>query len=466
VFLRRTFLKNRLFFILLGGIIFERRFLCSRRATHFNTFFRRPIMNQTIVHKKVEKFIILTCLLLLFQTSYVKAAEDITGQWEMKMEFGGRESFATMTISKEADGSFAGRWGSNELSNVKFENGKLTFVRIIRFGDQEFSMDYVGTLKEGKITGQMSSDRGEFAVNGSRKKPKCPALGQWQLKYSVGDREMTGKLTISGKADGTMAGKWDAARGEHVISNVKFQNGKLSFTRNSKYENFEFETNFEGTVKGHDLAGVFKSERGEIQATGERIGTPLIGKWELTTTSERGTRTRMLTIFSDMTGRYESFGGEIPIKDLKLEGDQVTFIVEMGFGDRAFKMNFKGKLDGKNLTGQLVSERGTTEVVGEMLKEVSPVVGTWEFTRETDRGTRTSRLKINEDMTATYTVRDNELAVQDLKVDGNQVSFKVTMTFGDREFTMEFKGKVDGKTLVLERTTSRGTREMTGKKID
>ncbi len=423
-------------------------------------------MNQTLVHKRVGKFIILTCLLLLFQTSYLWAAEDITGQWEMKMEFGGRESFATMTILKKADGSLTGKWGSGELTDVKFEDGKLTFARIITFGDSEVILEYVGTLREGKITGQMSSDRGEFAVNGSRKKPRCPALGQWDMKYSVGDREMTGKVTISQEPDGKLAGKWDAARGEHVISNVKFQDGKLSFTRNSKYENFEFETNFEGTVKGHDLAGVFKSDRGEIQAAGERIGAPLIGKWDLTTTSERGTRTRMLTIFSDMTGRYESFGGEIPIKDLKLEGDQVTFIIEMGFGDRTFKMDFKGKLDGKSLTGQLVSERGATEVAGKMLKTVSPVVGTWEFTRETSRGTRTSTLKIKEDMTATYTYRDNEVAVQDLKVDGNQVSFKVTMTYGDREYTMEFKGKVDGKTLVGERTTSRGTREMAGRKID
>jgi hypothetical protein len=423
-------------------------------------------MNQTIVHKKVGKFIILACLLLFLQTSYLSAAENIIGEWEMKMEFGGRESFATMTISKKADGSLTGKWGSNELTNVKFEDGKLTFTRIVTFGDSEFIMNYEGTLKDGKITGEMSSDRGEFAVNGSRKKPKCPALGQWNMKFNIGDRETTGKLTISGEPEGAMSGKWDAEYGEHTISNVKFEDGKLSYTRKSKVRDFEFETNFEGTIKGHKLDGVFKSRRGEIPATGERIGAPLIGNWELTTTSERGTRTRMLTIFSDMTGRYESFGGEIPIKDLKLEGNQVTFVIEMGFGDRTFKMDFKGKLDGKSLTGQLVSERGTTEVAGKMLKEVSPVVGTWEFTSETSRGTRTSTLKIKEDMTATYMVRDNELAVQDLKVDGNQISFKVIMRYGDNEVPMEFKGKLQGKTLVLERTTSRGAREMTGKKID
>lgn len=423
-------------------------------------------MNQMLVNKRIGKSIILTCLLLLLQTSFVWAAEDITGEWEMKMEFGGRESFATMTISKNADGSLTGKWGSGELTNVKFENGKLTFTRMLSFGDQEFIMEYAGTLKDGKITGIMSSDRGEFAANGARKKPKCPALGLWDMKFNVGDREITGRLTISEKPDGTLAGKWDAESGEHAVSNVKFEDGKLTYTRKSKFGEREWESNFEGAIQGNKLAGTFKSERGELPATGERVGTALVGKWELTTTSERGTRTRMLTIYGDMTGRYESFGGEIPIKDLKLEGNEVTFVLEMGFGDQTFKMDFKGKLDGKSLTGQLVSERGTTEVAGKMLEAASPLVGTWEFSRETQRGTRTSTLKIKEDMTATYTVRDNEIAVTDLKVDGGQVSFKVIMRYGDSDVPMEFKGKLDGTTLKGEFITERGAREATGKKID
>ena len=423
-------------------------------------------MNQMLVQKRIGKSIIVTCILLLLQTSFALAAEDITGEWEMTMEFGGRESFATMTISKKADGTLTGKWGSSELTDVKFADGKLTFARIITFGDQEFTMEYEGTLKDGKITGTMSSDRGEFAVNGARKKPMCPALGQWDMKFNVGDREITGRLIISEKPDGTLAGKWDAESGEHEVSNVKFEGGKLTYTRKSKFGEREWESNFEGMAKGHNLAGAFKSERGELPATGERVGIPLIGKWELTTTSDRGTRTSMMMIYGDLTGRYEFFGGEIPMKDIKLEGNQVTFAIEMGFGDRTFRLDFKGKLDGKSLKGELVSERGTSEVVGKKAEAASPVVGTWEFTRETSRGTRTSTLKIKEDMTATYTVRDNELAVTDLKVDGNQISFKVMMRYGDNEVPMEFKGKVDGTTLVAERTTSRGTNKITGKKID
>ena len=254
----------------------------------------------------------------------------------------------------------------------------------------------------------------------------------------------------------------------------------------------EFETTYEGTVKGNDLTGAWKSDMGEIPAKGQRVGAPLIGKWDLTVTSERGTRSSLLTVDGDLTGTYESFGGEIPVKDLKLEGDQVTFRIEMSFGDQTFKQEFKGKVDAKALKGQIVSERGTSEVVGkkievtrvpgesdaaykarmareDALKRAAPsgLVGTWEMTTTSQDGTpRTNTLKINADMTGTYTGRNSETPIKDLKIDGNQVTFKYTRSFNDQEVTMEFKGKLEGTTLNGEFVSERGNRPVTGKKVN
>ena len=419
-----------------------------------------------MLHKTIGRTFVLICLMLFVQTSLVRAAEDITGQWELTVEFGGRQSFATLSISKKADGALAGKWGSSDLSDVKFQDGKLTFVRIIQFGDQEFIMDYAGTLKDGKITGAMSSDRGEFATNGARFKPKNAALGIWDISFNIGDRDVTGKLAISEKSDGALEGKWISERGNTAISNVKFKDGKLTFNRKSTFGDNTWESDFEGTIAGHNLTGVFKSQQGEMPAKGTRVGAALVGKWELTTVSEFGTNKSMMLVNGDMTGRYESFGSDLPMKNLKLEGDQLTFALEMGWGDQTVTLDFKGKLDGKNLTGQIAWDSGTGEVTGRKAEQASAVVGTWEFTRESSRGTRTSTLKIKPDMTGTYTVRDNEIAVTDLKADGNQVSFKVTMRYGENEVPMEFKGKVDGKTLKGEFVTQRGAREAIGKKID
>ena len=157
-----------------------------------------------------------------------------------------------------------------------------------------------------------------------------------------------------------------------------------------------------------------KSQRGEVAANGERQGADLIGAWELASETDQGPRTSRLTVFGDLTGRYGMFGGEIPIKEIKVDGQQVAFAVEMGFGNQTFNLEFKGKLDGKTLKGEVTTPRGNREVTGKKVEEESgqagpsPLVGAWEFTREGRQGnTVKTTLTIKPDMTGSYTFRDN-----------------------------------------------------------
>ncbi|MGD8501492.1 MAG: hypothetical protein PVJ86_12640 [Phycisphaerales bacterium] len=427
-------------------------------------------MNQTTLHKAIGIPVLVVWLLVsVVGPSQVLGAEGITGDWEITMDFNGWQAFAKLSISKAPDGTLAGKWGTSELSDVKFEDQKLTFVRTVTMQDREFTMTYAGTLKDGKLTGTISSDRGEFPANGARTKPKSPVVGDWDIKLTIRERDINCKLSISQKPDGTLEGEWTSEFGEHVVSDVKFKDGKLTFSRKSKFGDRELESTYEGTVEGHKLTGQIKSEMGELAANGQHVGAALIGKWELTTTSERGTRTRTLTVHGDMTGRYQIFGdteAAVKIKDLKLDDNQATFNIEMGSADQPFLIGFKGTLDGAALNGQFTSSRGDSTVVGKKMGTASALVGTWQITRESSRGTRTNTLKINADMTGTYTSRDNEIDITDLSIEGDQVTFKVTMRYGEREVPVEFKGKLDGTSLNGERTTSRGTSKFTGRKVD
>lgn len=393
------------------------------------------------------------------------SADDIAGDWEMKMDLNGRVSFASLSISKKPDGTLAGQWGSNELSEVKFAGAKLSFVRTLRFGDNEFKMNYEGSLKDGALTGELSSERGSFAANGARPRPKSPVLGRWALRYSIGDRDINATLAVWEGPAGALDAKWTSETGEHVVSNVKVQDGKLSLARKSKIGDREFETTYEATAQGNKILGTIKLGGEEIPAGGNRVGADLVGRWEMTTTTDQGARRGLLTIFGDLTGRYETFVGEVPFKDLKLEGNQVSFSVEAGFGDQTFNIDFKAKLDGKTLKGEVTSPRGTREVTGKKVEPALAIVGTWEITRESNQGTRTSTLKIKDDLTGTYTARDNTFPITDLRFEGDQLSFKVTVKYEDREVPMEFKGKVEGGTLKGQFISARGPREATGKKV-
>ena len=213
-------------------------------------------MSHATHHTNAGKVLVLMSLLAFTgPVSVLTAAEDIAGQWEMTMDFGGRPMFATLSIAKGSDGAFTGKWGSADLTNVKFDGQKLTFTRTLKFGDNEFTMTYAGTLKDGKITGAFSTDNGEFAANGARKKPIPPVLGQWDMQYRIGERDVTGRLAISQKPDGSLEGKWTSERGESTISNVKSPEGKLAFDRTSSYNGNEYKSSFAGVVQGDKLVG-------------------------------------------------------------------------------------------------------------------------------------------------------------------------------------------------------------------
>ena len=261
-------------------------------------------MAHTVCHMKLARHVLLGLFLLLAGgVPVVFAAEDITGTWQVTMDFNGNQMMATLTIAKKADGTLTGKWGSSDIANVKFEGDKLTFTRTIQFGGGEpFVQNFTGTLKDGKITGTMGNEQFSSNITAVRKKPMSPAVGQWDITYKPGNQEITARLIISQKSDGTLTGEWTKEPGQNVISNVKFQDGKLTLTRKTKADSAETESTFEGTVKGDELTGTLRSSTGTVQANGKRFGTALVGTWLLTSNAEQGPRTGTLTLTDNAPG--------------------------------------------------------------------------------------------------------------------------------------------------------------------
>jgi len=287
------------------------------------------------------------------------------GDWLVKVSFGERQMDSILSFSRDKEGNRTGQWlsfwGLSELKDVKFEEGKLSFTqeRQNREG-QTTTSKFTGTIKEGKLAGILSSDRGESKLEGKRS-PRIPrAVGSWEMKYKVGEREITGTLVIKAGKEGKLTAQWQSQRGEHEITDLQYERGTLTFKRKSKFGDREWESTFEGTVRRDTLTGVVKSERGEITAEGKLIGASVIGTWNLEVTSERGSRKQRLKVNPDMSGLY----GAIPIKKVNFEDDKVSFKIVLEFGERKFEMSFEGKLAESKLTGELTTSRGKQKVKG------------------------------------------------------------------------------------------------------
>jgi hypothetical protein len=101
-----------------------------------------------------------------------KGADVIAGEWQMSVNMPARENVEKLTITKNADGSLAGKWtgqrGESKISNMKFEGGKLTFIRTSEFGGQIRDSEFEGTVEGDAIKGAFKSDRGNRDANATR----------------------------------------------------------------------------------------------------------------------------------------------------------------------------------------------------------------------------------------------------------------------------------------------------------
>jgi hypothetical protein len=321
---------------------------------------------QTII-----KAVLCCALLVLVMASAQVSAQSsrsrrggLYGDWLVKMTIGERQWESILSFSRDREGNRTGQWislwGMNEMKDVKFEENQLSFVQVFRFGENESTSTFKGTIEEGKLSGTISSDRGETKLEGARRPRTSRAVGSWEMKFKIGEREISGTLVIKADKERNLSAQWKSQRGENAITDLKYERGKLSFKRTSKYGDRQWESTFEGNIRGDTITGAFKSERGEIAAEGKLKNAPLIGNWNLDIESEQGTRKQRLTVNSDMSGLYGSF----PIKKVNLEDDKVSFKIVMEFGERKFEISFEGKLADSKLTGELTTSRGTRKVKG------------------------------------------------------------------------------------------------------
>ncbi len=289
----------------------------------------------------------------------------IFGDWVVKTTFGERQFESILSFARGADGTWTGQWislwGVSDLNDVRFDDGTLTFTQVMAGRDgQTMTSRFTGKIEEGKLVGVLKGDRGETPMTGERRRRAGRAVGDWELKYTIGDRDVTAGLVIREDEDGELAAQWKSRFGESVISDLKYERGALTFKRISKFGDQEMESTFDGRLGQDGLSGTIKSERGEIAVTGALRGGELVGTWMLDMTSEQRNYKQRLVVNPDLTGLY----GAMPVKEITLQDGTAKFTITTEFGDQRFEMSFEGKIADGKLTGEMKTSFGATKVVG------------------------------------------------------------------------------------------------------
>lgn len=323
-------------------------------------------MNQSAPQKMVPLVALVVLMTPLLVVSAGSAKRGIQGDWQLQVDVDGQQMPSILSLARDADGELKGEWisffGISELRDIEYQGKQLSFAMTIPTGEGGTVTKFTGTIKKADLSGTFSNDRGEYQARGKRLARPPMAAGTWQAKLKMGEREFTSDLIVRADAQGKLSADWKSEYGQHEITNVQFQKGKLTFDRKSSIQDRQWESSFEGTVKGHALTGTIKSDRGDIALEATRLGAAAIGQWELDITSDSGTRKQLLRVFPDLSARF----GAIPIEKVSLSADDLAFKASVTYGDRTYDISFTGRITGRKLTGELTtSSMGTAQVTGQ-----------------------------------------------------------------------------------------------------
>jgi hypothetical protein len=181
------------------------------------------------------------------------------------------------------------------------------------------------------------------------------------------------------------------------------------------------------------------------------------GTWKWSLAGQNGeTILKLKQDGEKLAGTYTNQFGKAEITDGSLKEGDIAFKVKREFNGEPFVVKYSGKLSGDKITGKCEFElNGDTRALKWEAKRDSATAisasGNWNTALILGDGNRiegTLKLKQDDDKLTGATIRnENESEIQDGKISGDEITFKVIRDRDGRKVTAKYKGKITGDTV-------------------
>jgi hypothetical protein len=201
----------------------------------------------------------------------------------------------------------------------------------------------------------------------------------------------------------------------------------------------------------------------------------IVGDWKIKSSNTDGPpMDAMMTISKDqdgkLVGKWLAFFGPGDLKDVKFEGDKLTFTQTVRFRGAEMTSNFAGTLKEGKITGKISNAMGQFDMEGTLMRPKNTVAGKWEITtkRQDRETTSTMIIKADKDgkLSGIWSSQRGDSDVSDLSFKEDKLSFKRKITRQDQEMVINYELTVNGNTISGVTKTQRGESAVTGKRID
>ncbi len=281
-------------------------------------------------------------------------AEGAAGTWNVEIDTGDAILENQLVITADLKGKLVTDEGEVPLTNVKFEDGTLTFEAVVPYAGEELEIEFEGDVDGNELDGYIYTELGEVSLYGERA-VMLTIVGTWDIEIDTGDAILENQLVFTSDSAGTMVNE----EGEIKLSDVAFEDGELTFNMVVPYGGEELDVEFEGEIDGNELDGYVYTEIGEASVYGERrAASALIGKWNAETDTGDQVIESVLVFTSNTEGKQVYDQGEIPLRDVKFEDGELTFSLTVPYEGNELEIEFEGEVDGDEIDGYVYTEIG------------------------------------------------------------------------------------------------------------
>ena len=299
------------------------------------------------------------------------------------------------------------------------------------------------------------------------------------------------KLT---QEDGKLKGTFVGMDGTEVkAEDITAKDGELAFKVTLDFQGTELVAKFKFKQEGAGLKGSVDydlgGQSGTLDATGSRGGAAAAGKlhegtWNLEIQTDDGQTLKAAVKLNGeekLGGTFVGVDGtEVKLDEAAVKDGELAFKVTVDFQGSELVAKFKLKVaeDGSkgSVDYDLGGQTGTLDVIGKRpAAGDAKLAGTWNVEVVTDDGqTLKSSVKLETDgdkVSGVFVAPDGkEVKLEDTKLSGNDLQFKINVDFEGTALVATFKGKVDGDTVKgqvdYDLSGQTGTLDFTAKKAD
>lgn len=198
-------------------------------------------------------------------------------------------------------------------------------------------------------------------------------------------------------------------------------------------------------------------------------GANVAGSWDITIESPQGKRDSVLVIKQEggkLTGAMKSPRGERPLDSVKVDGNDITFVMTANVQGQDMVFTYKGKVEKDSMKGDadfggfatgswsaVPHKEGAAPATAPAASGAQSnagganISGAWTFTVETQAGSGSPMFTFKqegENLTGTYKGQFGEAPLTGT-VKGADVKFTIKINAQGQDLTVAYTGKIDGK---------------------